>query len=222
MNETNTHILVIKPGTSDLFPNGVELPIVVGTHDLDWDVCEGMLAPEGIVKLRQMLKLRQPAADHSGYKPIGVKNTDILRHGAEIKLKGETVMALPTVDQVVAKYIETRDEIKRRQAELDEKLKTLKEFQTKREQWLMSELNKMGAKNVKTPHGTVYQTTTESVTMADWDSFFNYVQETQQFNLLTHAVNKTAALEIMGEERQNALPPGVNYVAIRTVNVRKS
>ena len=220
MNETNTHILVIKPGTSPIFPKGAEIPVVVGAHDLDWDVCEEMLKPEGLAQLRQLLKSRQPATDDG--KPIGVRNTDIQRSGAEIRLKGEQVMALPTVDQVVAKYIETRDEIKRRQAELDEELKVLKEYQAKREQWLLGELNKIGAKNVKTPHGTVYQTTTESVTMGDWDSFFNYVQETQQFNLLTHAVNKTAALEIMGEERQNALPPGVNYVAIRTVNVRKS
>ena len=219
----NTHTLIIKPGTSDIFPNGVELPVVAGKHDLDWDVCEEMLKPEGVAQLRQLLRLKQPAADHSGYKPMGVKNSDIQRHGAEIKVKGEQVMSgLPTVDQVVAKYVETREELKRRQAELDEQLKPLKEFQAKREQWLMGELNKMGAKNVSTPHGTVYQTTTESVTMADWDSFFNYVQETKQFNLLTHAVSKTAALEIMGEERQNALPPGINYVAIRTVNVRKS
>jgi len=220
--KTNTHILVIKPGAFDLFPNGVELPVVVGKHDLDWDVCEEMLAPEGVARLRQILKSRQSKADDSGRTPIGVKAAHIQRIGAEIRSKGEKIMALPTVDQVVAKYIETRDEIKRRQTELDEELKTLKEFQAKREQWLMGELNKLGAKNVKTPHGTVYQTTTESVTMGDWDSFFAYVQETQQFNLLTHAVNKTAALEIMGEERQNALPPGVNYVAIRTVNVRKS
>lgn len=196
------------------------LPLVAGKFTHDWDVVEEELDVEWVLEMRRIAEINSGVVGNKN-KPLGLNN-NALPAGAILFEKGEKVMALPTVDQVVAKYIETRAEIKQLEDELAEKLRGLKEYQDKREQWLLGELNKIGAKNVKTPHGTVYQTTKESVTMGDWDSFFNFVQETQQFNLLTHAVNKTAALEIMGEERQNALPPGVNYVAIRTVNVRKS
>jgi len=215
-----THYIQL-PEIKNNLASGKLLPLVAGKFDTDWDVVEEELDAGWVAEMRRSIELKVGRLGNAT-KPIGVNNEDVQRHGAVIKAKGEKVMGLPTVDQVVAKYVETREQLKKMQAELDEQTKPLKEFQQKREQWLMGELNKIGAKNVKTPHGTVYQTTTESVTMADWDSFFSFVQETKQFNLLTHAVNKTAALEIMGEERQNALPPGVNYVAIRTVNVRKS
>ena len=38
---------------------------------------------------------------------------------------------------------------------------------------------------------------------------------------LTKGVNKTAVLECMGDKRENTAPPGVNYVAVRTVGIRK-
>jgi len=220
MNKTRaTHYLVLPDLGTNRVSNSV-LPLVQGVHQMDWDVVEEDLDAEWVPQARAAREL-ETRTQGDPDKPFGINSTD-LPPGAVIIMKGERIMGLPTVDQVVAKYIETRAEIKQIEAETAERVLALKEYQDKREQWLLGELNKIGAKNVKTPHGTVYQTVKESVTMGDWDSFFTYVQETQQFNLLTHAVNKIAALEIMGEERQNALPPGVNYAAIRTVNVRKT
>jgi hypothetical protein len=219
-----THIVSILPGDYKIptLNQGIEIPVVKGSFQCDWDVVEEDLPVEWLEKTRRLIR---NMCDSSGlcavtgkYLPLGIDNKNI----ANIKEVQKMTPILPTIDTVVAKYLETRELLSRRQKELDAELAPLKDFQKKREQWLQSEMAKIGAKNVKTPHGTVYQTTTESVTMADWDSFYKYVQDTGKIELLTHAVNKTAALEIMGEDRDQPLPPGVNYTAIRTVNVRKT
>lgn len=215
-----THQIIVPAGeaANPLLIDGVILPLVVSQHGADWDVVEEELDAEWVCGMRSYL---EKFMGFQSSKPIGIYNCRV-PGGARIQAKGDQVMATPTVDQVLAKYVETREEIKRLTAALDEQLAPLKEFQKKREEWMMGQLSAQGAQNIKTPHGTVYLSKTESVTMGDWDSFWAYVQETQQFNLLTHAVNKTAALEIMGEDRSQALPPGINYTAIRTVGVRKS
>lgn len=127
-----------------------------------------------------------------------------------------------TADQVVDAYTQTRDQIAQLTKELEEKLKPLRELQERRENWLMGEITRTGLKNLPTKFGTAYIIRSESVTCADWDAFIGYVQETGQFNLLDHRINKTAALEIMGENRQNPPPPGANYSAIQKIGVRKS
>jgi hypothetical protein len=127
-----------------------------------------------------------------------------------------------TIDQVVGKYVETRAEIKRLETELEETLKPLKILQEKRESWLLQQLGELGLKNAKTEYGTVYKARKESVTMAEWDAFVDWVKVNDKFEFLNKAVNKTAVLEMMGEERDQPIPPGVNYVSIQTVNIRKS
>ncbi len=126
-----------------------------------------------------------------------------------------------TIETVVQKYIETREEIKRLEAELEERLAPLKEFQRNREEWLRHELVMGGMKNASTKYGTAYIATKESVTMGDWDAFLSWVQEGERYEYLTHAVNKSAVLEDMGAERGNPPPPGVNYTAVQIVQVRK-
>lgn len=127
-----------------------------------------------------------------------------------------------TIDEVVQAYVETRTQIELKTKELEEALKPLKELQEKREQYLNQQMHHLGVQNLKTPHGTAYFSTKESVTCGDWDTFLGYVQSSGQWNLLNHAVNKTAALEIMGEKRENPPPAGVNYVAIKEVRIRKN
>ena len=126
-----------------------------------------------------------------------------------------------TIETVVQKYIETREEIKRLEADLEERLAPLKEFQRNREEWLRHELVMGGMKNAATKYGTAYIATKESVTMGDWDAFLGWVQEGERYEYLTHAVNKSAVLDDMGAERGNPPPPGVNYTAVQIVQVRK-
>lgn len=127
-----------------------------------------------------------------------------------------------TADDVVAAYTKTRDEIAAKKKQLEEELKPLQALQETRENWLMGEIARTGLKNLPTKHGTAYITRAESVTVADWDAFFGYVLENEKFELLEHRAAKTGCLEIMGDERQHPLPPGLNYSAVQKIGVRKS
>jgi len=153
-----------------------------------------------------------------------------------------------TPDMVVEAYTKTRDEIKVLTAQLDEKLAPLKKLQEARENWLMGEITRTGLKNLPTVYGTAYVTRAENVTCSDWDAFVDFLifqpirnalmpeggdsgvldgvmeklKATLNLNLLDHKINKTAALEIMGEERQNPPPPGASYSAFQKIGVKKT
>lgn len=126
------------------------------------------------------------------------------------------------LDKVVEVYISTRNQIKEMEDELAEKLKPLKALQDTRERYLHQRLTEMGAQNTKTAFGTVYQTRKESVTVSDWAILLDHIKKENRYDLLNRAVNKTVALEIMGDERQNQPPPGVSYSSVATVNIRKN
>ena len=125
-------------------------------------------------------------------------------------------------DVVVEAYVRTRYMIK----ELEDKISEMKTFQAKKEEWLLAKLEEDGAKNIATKHGTVYATVFESVTVADAEEFLTWVKENDRFDCLEKRVAKNEVLHIMGDRgdsgRPNSPPPGVNYVAIRKVNIRKA
>ena len=127
-------------------------------------------------------------------------------------------MSAINLDTVAAAYVKTRDEIAAKNKEID----ALKEVQSKREDWMLAELEKLGLQNVKTPHGvTVYKSLKESVSIGDWDAALNWVKDNDCYEFLTKGFNKTAVLEYMGDNRENPPPPGCNYTAVRTVGIRK-
>jgi len=125
-----------------------------------------------------------------------------------------------TVDMVIEKYVATRDLITEKKKALDAELADLKALQEKREAWLMSEMTRVGATSLKTPHGTSYIETMDSVSVADWETFFTWVQANAEFEFLTHAVSKTAVKQRL--EDGQAPPPGVNFTTFKGIKVRRS
>lgn len=127
-----------------------------------------------------------------------------------------------TADTVIESYVETRNQIK----ELEEQISTLKGFQTKKEEWLLSQLVNMGAESIKSKHGTVYTIVAESVTVSEPDVFFEWVKENDRFDCLEKRAAKTAILQEMGDRedtgRPNPPPPGLSYIAIKKIGVRKA
>ena len=135
--------------------------------------------------------------------------------------KKETTMTQTiTVDMVIEKYVATRDLIAARTKALAAELADLKALQEKREAWLMSEMTRVGATSLKTPHGTSYIETGDSVSVADWPTFFGWVQANAEFEFLTHSVSKTAVKQRL--EDGQAPPPGVNYTTFKGIKVRRS
>ena len=131
-------------------------------------------------------------------------------------------MEKPTIDQVTAAYIKTRNDI----SELESKISELKVYQARKEEYLLNQLNELGVTSIKSAHGTIYTSIFESVTVGDPETFFNWVKENDAYECLERRAAKTAVLEIMGEReesgRPNPPPPGLSYTSIRKIGVRKA
>jgi hypothetical protein len=127
-----------------------------------------------------------------------------------------------TTDRVVEAYVKTREELSQLKKAYEAEEARLKALQEKREDWLAAQMDASGETSKKTPHGTCFFTRKESVTVADWDVLLEYAITNEAWELFERRVAKTAALEIMGADRDQQPPPGTNYVAFRTVNVRKA
>ena len=137
-----------------------------------------------------------------------------------VKQKEKPMRQQITAEMVVAKYVETRDIIAAKKKELDAELAALKDLQAKREAWLMTEMNRLGATSIKTQHGTSYIDTVDNVSVADWSTFFGWVQEGQKFDFLTHAVSKSAVKQAI--EDGQPPPPGVSYSQFKSIKVRRA
>ena len=155
-----------------------------------------------------------------------------------------------TLDTVAEAYVNTREEIRALEAEIEVR----KSVQAKREAWLCAKLQSEGLQNSRTQHGTVYLALKESVTVGDWDALVGYafvtpvveaveqvidaalvsgehtdhealktvVRQHLKLELINRACGKASVLDMMGEKRDAPPPPGVNYSAVRTAQVRKN
>jgi hypothetical protein len=123
-----------------------------------------------------------------------------------------------TVDKRVQQYIQVRNKLKQLDAEAEAKRAPLVEIQNMLSGWMQAFLTKFNAKSVKTAHGTCYQSTHYTASLADPEAFMNFVVANQQFDLLDRKANATACRDYVAEHK--TLPPGVNISAIKTVGVR--
>jgi len=129
----------------------------------------------------------------------------------------------PLVDVVIAKYIATRDLIAEKTKALEAELAELKEFQKKREAWLLGKMDSLGIETMRAKDvGTCFVDWKDSVSVADPDAFLGWVHEDweNRRTFLTNAANKTAVKQRLSE---NELPPpGVNYVKVKDVKIRRA
>lgn len=125
--------------------------------------------------------------------------------------------------QVVQAYIATRDDIAARKKKFDEEVKELKELQTKREKWLQQQLDDAGQESATVKGaGTYFKKKNEYVSVDDMDTFVQFLEQNKAWDLLNKAVNKSAALERMGEDRDLSKVPGLKYSSEIEVQVRRS
>lgn len=123
------------------------------------------------------------------------------------------------MSELVSTYIAIRDRRAVRKAAFtaeDAKDKALAE---KIEAVFLKLFTDQGTDSVKTSAGTAYRTTRTSATVADKTVFLEYIMANAAFELLDVRANKTAVNDF--KEVNDTLPPGVNWSAEHTVNVRR-
>jgi len=127
-----------------------------------------------------------------------------------------------TADAVISAYIKTRDAIEAEKKTYDAKVEKLKAVQAKREQWLTSELDKLGVTSFKkTGVGIAFFKTRTSATMADATEFVKWVKEDWEGrnHFLDKRVSKTAVDEAVKDGETP--PPGTNYSSTRVVQINR-
>ena len=134
-------------------------------------------------------------------------------------------MAEINTDLLVAKYIELRDrksaekkKFEAATAEIDRRMKAIEEH-------LQTVLDAAGANSINTDHGTILKTHRESARVADWDTLLTYIRENNEWGLLERRVSTAHVKDLMEESRdgsyRNPPPPGVDFVRLASVQVRR-
>ncbi len=132
-----------------------------------------------------------------------------------------TPVALPeNVDQLVDQFIRLRDKLKEVDDAHKEKTRAARQHKELLEAKLLERLNDLGGDSVKTAHGTVYRTTRRSATIADGDTFRQYVITNAEFDLVDWKANANAVDDYI--KNNTAPPPGINFSTAFTVGVRRA
>lgn len=128
--------------------------------------------------------------------------------------------AVAQFEKRTGQYVAVRDKIREISAKHEEELQPFVDLQNMLTAWLTENLDKVGAKSVKTTQGTVYQSTRYSASLTDPKAFMDYVIANNKFDLLDRKANSTAVRDFI--EQNKSEPPGVRLSALRTVGVRRA
>lgn len=127
-------------------------------------------------------------------------------------------MAQLQVDELTKKYMRLREIKAQYDKEHKERTAKVKEAMNRIEALLLQFFEQTGQSSAKTEFGTPYLSLRESYSVADRDTFLQWVRENEAWEMLESRVGKSA-VEAFKEETGD-LPPGINYSAERKINVR--
>ena len=123
------------------------------------------------------------------------------------------------VDDVVATYMKLRSQKEAIEAEVKDRVSTIKAKMEKLEAWIKEQADTQGVTSFKTKHGTAFLTTTDYANVGDWDAVLGFIRENEAFDMLEKRISKIAVRGYI--EANKAVPPGVNYGTKLEVNIRK-
>lgn len=124
------------------------------------------------------------------------------------------------LSDLVSKYIELRDKKLELKHKYEYQAAQIEEVLTKIEAKLLEAFDTHGMDSVKTEFGTAYASTRSTASVADPETFMNFVIGNQEWSLLEKRVAKSAVEQY--KDANGDLPPGVNYREERVVNIRRS
>ena len=123
------------------------------------------------------------------------------------------------VDDVVATYMKLRSQKEAIEAEVKDRVSTIKAKMEKLEAWIKEQADAQGVTSFKTKHGTAFLTTTDYANVGDWDAVLGFIRENEAFDMFEKRISKIAVRGYI--EANKAVPPGVNYGTKLEVNIRK-
>ena len=124
------------------------------------------------------------------------------------------------LSDLVAKYIEMRDKKYELKHQYEFKAAQLDEVLGKIESKLLQVFDSAGMDSFKTEFGTAYASTRSMASVADKETFMNFIKENEEWSLMEVRAAKLAIEQY--KDANGDLPPGVNYREERVVNIRRS
>lgn len=129
-------------------------------------------------------------------------------------------MTQVNVDTVTAAYVKLRDTRSALKKAFDDEDAILKGKMERLETWLMDTMQKSGANQLGSAHGTAYLQTQYRASCGDWTSFWQWIADNGRFDMLEKRVSSKTVNEYI-EETGDA-PPGVNVASELKVVVRRA
>jgi hypothetical protein len=124
------------------------------------------------------------------------------------------------LSEVVAKYVELREKKANLKSEYAMQVASIEAKMAKIEGKLLEVLDQTGGKSFRTPHGTAYVAVRTTASVADRETFFEFVKQNEEWPLMQVAVVKSAVEQYKSVNQE--LPPGINWREERVVNIRRS
>jgi len=125
------------------------------------------------------------------------------------------------LDDVVGKYIKLRDLKAQMKKDYEEKVKPVTDAMDQIEAALLATFDKIGTDSVKSGAGTAYISTRTSATVVDKVAFRDFILTDPDNWALADLRAAKSGIEQFVDQHQD-LPPGINWTAERTVNVRRA
>jgi hypothetical protein len=126
---------------------------------------------------------------------------------------------MPTVAELIEKYINLRDTIARLTDAHEAKLKPYTNGLQLIEGLLTEEINRLDGQAIKTQHGTAYRSTVTQFRVADRELWLDYIFKNDRRDFLTTNVSKEAVKEHMDTSKEQL--PGLTMTTIWKTLVRR-
>lgn len=116
-------------------------------------------------------------------------------------------------------YIELRDKKDALKREYEEKVASIKSKMDVIEAKVLGVLDSAGTNSMNTDGGTAYKAVRVSATVADKDTFLDFVRKNDEWSLMDVRASKQGIEQYKAANEE--LPPGINYSETRVVNFRR-
>lgn len=126
-----------------------------------------------------------------------------------------------TTEELVARYVELRDDIAAKSEEFKAAKAALEESMTILNDELFLRLKAAGGTSLKTRAGSVISKTTTTPKAADTGVFLDFIRTTGAVELLQARLSATAVNEWI-ENNNGALPPGVIQETSHSITIRRA
>lgn len=127
---------------------------------------------------------------------------------------------MATMDQVVAAYLQLKQQKEQMVKRHKEELAPLTDKLNKLLAWCHAQLLSQGQKNARVDSGTTFLQTDVSVTVDDWDTVIAFIKENDLWPMLEKRVSKGVVQEYI--ESTGEVPPGVKVSSEISCHIRKS